>query len=335
MTESFLFFKARQREKVTDEHNTRLSATVDKLLAESNERLQTQLRERMQTLEDKNHLVQESEKLKRQLEESQNERTKLVEEIDKLKIELENLRKELLRVQQQQQQQQQQKATESIPIPIQNSIPQEFVPNTVDSLSRRSPQSRLTKPTTTVPDHRLFKTSETEWDTIDQAQVINDVRLAFESSDVELTTDDEDSLYQHHHPVTINNGTMSAQPMHNDAQALALVLQEQLDAINNEIRLIQAEKVDAELRAEELESRVGSSVYHLTDGLDDDDDEDELNHHQMHRSTNGSIGPYQSHLSPAYMRNSPPITSTNFSAARLPPMDKRSKFNTVFIQNNN
>lgn len=45
--------KARQREKMNEEHNKRLSETVDKLLSESNERLQLHLKERMSALEEK------------------------------------------------------------------------------------------------------------------------------------------------------------------------------------------------------------------------------------------------------------------------------------------
>lgn len=81
-----------------------------------------------------------------------------------------------------------------------------------------------------------------------QAHVLANVQQGFDVSGHD--GDDAESLF--------STGEMMSPSGHTDAQTLAMMLQEQLDAINNEIRLIQEEKQSTEARAEELESRVGS-----------------------------------------------------------------------------
>lgn len=74
--------------------------------------------------------------------------------------------------------------------------------------------------------------AEQEWEKLQQAHVLANVQQAFDvSSDAEGDGDNE-SLLSCAADVISPTG-------HTDAQTLALMLQEQLDAINNEIRLIQ------------------------------------------------------------------------------------------------
>ncbi|XP_065157861.1 liprin-alpha-1 isoform X5 [Atheta coriaria] len=246
-----------QRLKMNEEHNTRLSTTVDKLLSESNDRLQVHLKERMHALEEKNGLTAELEKTRKYMEETEMQKAEIMKELGKSRLEIDNVKRQMLQ--------------QEIAYNIQqtDALTRSLSPNAVDpaSFSRSASHSsfdthslpRRTNKTRTPIDDDPNKIAfaarsmtEQEWEKLQQAHVLANVQQAFDvSSDAEC--DDNESLF--------STADILSPSGHTDAQTLAMMLQEQLDAINNEIRLIQEEKQTTEARAEELESRVGSMEH--------------------------------------------------------------------------
>ncbi|XP_039754852.1 liprin-alpha-1 isoform X2 [Pararge aegeria] len=202
-----------QRLRMNEEHNTRLSATVDKLLSESNDRLQVHLKERMHSLDEKNALTQELEKTRKYADELLSEKAEILKELAKWRMETEQLKRQMLQAE--------------IAFNIQQT----------DALTRSL--SPAAAPPPHAPPGALFQPKlDGSWEKLQQAHVLANVQQAYDvASDAE-------------------NDESEGAEGHTDAAALALMLQEQLDAINTEIRLIQEEKQSTEARAEELESRV-------------------------------------------------------------------------------
>ncbi|XP_064192322.1 liprin-alpha-1 isoform X10 [Anguilla rostrata] len=240
--------RARQREKMNEEHNKRLSETVDKLLSESNERLQLHLKERMSALEEKNSLIRELEHTKKLIEEAHHEKEQLLIEMETVRAESEhgrNRSNSLL-----QHGRSPLGSTPDFRYPVSASSMMENHTDIYNSaMVLRRPQKGRVAALRDEPS-KVQTLNEQEWERVQQANVLANVAHAFESDvDISDIEDDRETIF--------SSADLLSPAGQADAQTLAMMLQEQLDAINTEIRMIQEEKDSAAQRAEELESRVG------------------------------------------------------------------------------
>ncbi|GAB1295546.1 Liprin-alpha-2 [Apodemus speciosus] len=238
--------RARQREKMNEEHNKRLSDTVDRLLTESNERLQLHLKERMTALEEKNVLIQESETFRKNLEESLHDKERLAEEIEKLRSELDQMKMR----------------TGSLIEPtisrthIDTSTELRYsVGSLVDSQSDYRTTKVIRRPRrgrmgVRRDEPKVKSLGDHEWNRTQQIGVLGSHPFESDTEMSDIDDDDRETIF--------SSMDLLSPSGHSDAQTLAMMLQEQLDAINKEIRLIQEEKESTELRAEEIENRVAS-----------------------------------------------------------------------------
>ncbi|KAM7115213.1 liprin-alpha-2 isoform 6-T6 [Molossus nigricans] len=238
--------RARQREKMNEEHNKRLSDTVDRLLTESNERLQLHLKERMAALEEKNVLIQESETFRKNLEESLHDKERLAEEIEKLRSELDQLKMR----------------TGSLIEPtisrthLDTSAELRYsVGSLVDSQSDYRTTKVIRRPRrgrmgVRRDEPKVKSLGDHEWNRTQQIGVLSSHPFESDTEISDIDDDDRETIF--------SSMDLLSPSGHSDAQTLAMMLQEQLDAINKEIRLIQEEKESTELRAEEIENRVAS-----------------------------------------------------------------------------
>jgi hypothetical protein len=253
---------------MNEEHNQRLSSTVDKLLSESNDRLQVHLKERMHALDEKNQLTQELEKARKLAEELHQEKGEIMKELSKTRLEAENFKHQILQ--------------QGIAYNIQQTeiLTRSLSPNNVNDsqqhLAAAAAQFQRSASHTSFDAHSLrrkrleeeqqfarslaeqvnlfnkspimetycrnaqnqilhqlqfslSKINSKEWEKLQQAHALASVQQAY---DVGPDGDDAESLFS---TADLLSPTGTG---HTDAQTLAMMLQEQLDAINNEIRLV-------------------------------------------------------------------------------------------------
>uniref|UniRef100_A0A3B4CXX6 SAM domain-containing protein n=1 Tax=Pygocentrus nattereri TaxID=42514 RepID=A0A3B4CXX6_PYGNA len=234
--------RARQREKMNEEHNKRLSETVDKLLSESNERLQLHLKERMAALEDKNALIRELDHTKKLIEEAHHDKVGGFMCLSVIEPSAGMIICGVVSC----------PVTPDFRYPVSaSSMMDSHSDHYSSALVLRRPQKGRAAALRDEPSKVIKTLNEQEWERVQQANVLAKVAYAFESDmDMSDMEDDRETIFS-----SVDLLSPAGQA---DAQTLALMLQEQLDAINNEIRMIQEEKENTAMRAEEIESRVGS-----------------------------------------------------------------------------
>ncbi|KAM4712133.1 liprin-alpha-2 isoform 7-T7 [Anableps anableps] len=236
--------RARQREKMNEEHNKRLSDTVDRLLTESNERLQLHLKERMAALEEKNMLIQDSDGYRKQYEESLQEKSQLAEEIEKLRSELDQYRLRAGSLTEPTLSRSHLDTSAELRFSLGSLAETQSDHYRSAKVIRRPRRGRIG-----LRETKAKSLGEHEWRS-QQLGVLGGHHFESDTEMSDIDDDDRETLF--------SSMDLLSPSGHSDAQTLAMMLQEQLDAINKEIRLIQEEKESTELRAEEIENRVAS-----------------------------------------------------------------------------